>query len=82
MAVGAREEAPGGGWLSEGFSDELISWFRQVKNFRAFTRRLKSRQYPDLDLDSVVFPDEYHMTVYPAALARGLVSVFAAGPKT
>src|SRR6185295_13643228 len=40
MAVGAREEAPGGGWLSEGFSDDLIAWFRQVTNFRAFTRRL------------------------------------------
>jgi predicted alpha/beta superfamily hydrolase len=77
MAVGAREEAPGGGWLSEDFSDELIAWFRQVTNFRTFVRRLKSRAYPGLQLDSVVFADEYHMTVYPAAVARGLVKLFA-----
>jgi pimeloyl-ACP methyl ester carboxylesterase len=77
MAVGAQEEAPGGGWLSEGFSDELITWFRQVTNFRLFTRRLKSRAYPSLQLDTVIFPDEYHMTVYPAAVARGLVKVFS-----
>lgn len=76
MAVGANEEKPGGGWLSEGFSDEIIAWFRQVANFRAFVRRLKARRYPGLRLDTVVFPDEYHMTVYPAAIARGLVKLF------
>ncbi len=81
MAVGAREEAPGGGWLSEDFSDDLIAWFRQVSNFRSFVRRLKSRGYPSLQLDSVVFADEYHMTVYPAAIARGLVRLFAAPVK-
>lgn len=76
LAVGAREEAPGGGWLSEGFSDEIIGWFRQVSNFRTFVRRLKSRGYPNLELESVIFSGEYHMTVYPAAIARGLVSLF------
>ena len=76
MAVGSEEEKPGGGWLSEGFSDEIITWFRQVSNFRAFVRRLKARKYPGLRLDAVVFPDEYHMTVYPAAIARGLVKLF------
>jgi pimeloyl-ACP methyl ester carboxylesterase len=76
MSVGAREQAPGGGWLSEGFSDEIIAWFNQVTNFRTFTRRLKSRAYPSLAFDAVVFPDEYHMTVYPAAVARGLVRLF------
>ena len=78
MAVGAREEAPGGGWLSEDFSDELIAWFRQVTNFRTFARRLRSRDYPSLHLTSVVFASEYHMTVYPAAVARGLVDLFCA----
>lgn len=76
LAVGSEEEAPGGGWLSEGFSDEIIAWFRQVTNFRAFTRALRARKYPSLRLDSVVFPGEYHMTVYPAAVARGLVKLF------
>jgi predicted alpha/beta superfamily hydrolase len=76
MAVGSEEQRPGGGWLSEGFSDEIIAWFRQVSNFRSFVRRLKSRDYPGLRLDAVVFPAEYHMTVYPAAIARGLVKLF------
>jgi hypothetical protein len=31
-------------------------------------------------MDSVVFPDEYHMTVYPAAVARGLTSLFSKQP--
>jgi predicted alpha/beta superfamily hydrolase len=78
MAVGAREEAPGGGWLSEDFPDDLIAWFAQVTNFRTLARRLKSRSYPSLKLDTVIFEDEYHMTVYPASVARGLVSVFGA----
>jgi predicted alpha/beta superfamily hydrolase len=77
LAVGANEEAPGGGWLSEDFSDGIIAWFRQVTNFRAFARRLKSRGYPGLRMESVIFSDEYHMTVYPAAVARGLVRLFA-----
>jgi hypothetical protein len=76
MAVGAEEETPGGGWLSEGFSDEIIAWFRQVGNFRSFVGRLREHRYPGLRLDAVVFPDEYHMTVYPAAVARGLVKLF------
>lgn len=76
MAVGAEEQSPGSGWLNEGFSDETIAWFRQVSNFRTFVRRLRSRGYPGLRLDSVVFPGEHHMTVYPAAIARGLVRLF------
>jgi predicted alpha/beta superfamily hydrolase len=77
MAVGSEEQAPGGGWLSEDFSDELIAWFGMVGNVRAFARRLKARNYPSLKFDGVVFPGEYHMTVYPAAVARGLVKLFA-----
>jgi pimeloyl-ACP methyl ester carboxylesterase len=80
LAVGANEEAPGGGWRSEGFSDQIIAWFQQVTNFRAFSDRLAARRYPSLKLGSVIFPDEYHMTVYPAAVARGLVSLFGGDP--
>jgi predicted alpha/beta superfamily hydrolase len=77
MAVGGEEETPSGGdWRSEGFADEIIAWFRQVTNFRAYARRLKARKYPGLRFDAVVFRDEYHMTVYPAAIARGLVKLF------
>ena len=76
LAVGSEEERPGGGWLSENFSDEIIAGFRQVSNFRALVRQLKSRRYPGLQFESVIFPGEYHMTVYPAAVARGLVDLF------
>jgi len=77
MAVGSEEQTPSGGaWQSEGFSDEIIAWFRQVTNFRAFARRLKARHYASLRLNAVVFRDEFHMTVYPAAIARGLVKLF------
>jgi predicted alpha/beta superfamily hydrolase len=79
MAVGSEEEAPGGGWLSEDFSDELIAWFAQVTNFRRFTEALAARHHPSLALDTVIFPDEYHMTVYPAAVGRGLVRLFKPG---
>jgi predicted alpha/beta superfamily hydrolase len=76
MAVGSEEEAPGGGWLSEDFPDDLIAWFAQVTNFRTFAAALAARRYPSLAMDSVIFQGEYHMTVYPAAIARGLVSLF------
>lgn len=77
LAVGAEEQSPGAGWLNEGFPDETIAWFRQVSNFRRMVRRLRSRGYPGLRFDSVAFSGEYHMTVYPAAVARGLVKLFA-----
>jgi predicted alpha/beta superfamily hydrolase len=76
LAIGSEEQSPGGGWLSEGFSDEIITSLRMVSNFRAFARHLERRAYPGLRLDSVVFRDEHHMTVYPAAVARGLVRLF------
>jgi predicted alpha/beta superfamily hydrolase len=77
MAVGSEEQTPtDGAWQSEGFSDEIIAWFRQVANFRAFSRRLRARRYGGLRLDAVMFRGEYHMTGYPAAVARGLVKLF------
>jgi hypothetical protein len=37
---------------------------------------LRRRAYPNLDLHFLVFPDETHMSVLPAALCRGLSAVF------
>ena len=76
LAVGEGEEEPGGGWKNEGFSDEAIRKVRQVSNLRRLVSRLKERAYPGLSLESSIFPDEYHLTVFPAALSRGLRQLF------
>jgi hypothetical protein len=39
---------------------------------------LESRGYPGLTIESAVFPDEFHVTVAPLILSRGLRSLFAA----
>jgi hypothetical protein len=38
--------------------------------------RLAGRSYPSLALECVVFADEHHSTVVPAAVSRGLMSLF------
>lgn len=77
LATGAGEEEGGQGWLNEYMPDEVLLKFRQVSNLKRLATRLKSRNYPSLHLDSALFSDEYHLTVFPAALARGLRSLFA-----
>ncbi|MDQ3618407.1 MAG: hypothetical protein M3374_06825 [Pseudomonadota bacterium] len=37
-----------------------------------FEAQLKSRGYPNLRVQSTVIDDEDHLTVYPAAITRGL----------
>ncbi len=34
--------------------------------------QLQSRHYPGLHLQTIVFPDEDHMSAYPAAVSRAL----------
>lgn len=48
-----------------------------VEDLRRFVDRLDSRDYPGLDLQFVVVPDEYHATVPAAVLTRGLRHFFA-----
>jgi hypothetical protein len=43
-----------------------------------FTAALRSRNYPSLDLTSVVYPDEFHATVPSLVLTRGLRHFFPA----
>jgi len=38
--------------------------------------RIKSRKYHGLSINSYVFPQETHNSVFPAALSRGLRVVF------
>jgi predicted alpha/beta superfamily hydrolase len=49
---------------------------KMVSSVYEMESRLRSRGYPSLSMDFHVFPDETHMSVYPAAVSRGLVSVF------
>jgi uncharacterized protein len=44
-----------------------------VRDLKAFEAQLRSRRYPGLRIESTVIADEDHLTVYPAAIARGLM---------
>lgn len=52
---------------------------RMVSNVEALATALAGRGYPGLRLTHRVFPEESHMTVFPAALSRGLCNVFSVG---
>ena len=47
-----------------------------VEDLEALAGRLESRGYPSLILETLVFPDETHNSVFPAALTRGLLWLF------
>jgi len=47
-----------------------------VKDLEALAGRLESRGYPSLILETLVFPDETHNSVFPAAHTRGLLWLF------
>lgn len=46
-----------------------------VTDMHAFERNLSSHHYPNLKIRSTVIDDEDHLTVFPAIVTRGLVSV-------
>jgi len=72
LAVGDKEQAPGGGWRNESFPDDALEKLRQVQNFRELTAALEGRVQHGLRLRSAVVPNEYHLTVFPAAFGAGL----------
>jgi predicted alpha/beta superfamily hydrolase len=49
-----------------------------VDDVLQFTAALRSRNYPSLDLACAVYPDEFHATVPPLVLTRGLRHFFPA----
>jgi predicted alpha/beta superfamily hydrolase len=75
-AVGELEEVPDRQWPPELGTEETMRLARTVSNLQELTGHLSSRGYPSLTVESVVFPDEHHITVFPAALSRGLVRLF------
>jgi predicted alpha/beta superfamily hydrolase len=77
-AVGETEENPHMSWPSPSTKEmeEMLRSARMVSDLEKLTHRLGNRGYPNLKVESVVFPDEHHVTVFPAALSRGLVRLF------
>jgi predicted alpha/beta superfamily hydrolase len=72
LAVGDKEQSPGGGWRNEGFPDDALARLRQVENFRDLVASLQDRARHGLRMQSAIMPDEYHLTVFPAAFTAGL----------
>jgi len=72
LAVGEKEQSPGDGWRNEGFSDDASARLRQVQNFRELVAALEGRARDGLRMKSAIVPDEYHLTVFPAAFTNGL----------
>ncbi len=67
LSIGALEEAEHG-------------VARMVSNLYELDAILRGRSYPSLRLAMEVFPNENHVSVYPASLTRGLRTVFGTAP--
>jgi predicted alpha/beta superfamily hydrolase len=76
LAVGDNEQVVGGTWKNESFSTEALKLLRQVDNLQELTDRLRRRDYQNLSVESIIFEGEYHLTVLPAAVTRGLLVLF------
>lgn len=75
LAVG-ENEVVGDTWKNEGFSGAALTSFAMVSNVQVLTERLVARGYPSLTVRTVVLSGEYHLTVLPAAVTRGLIELF------
>lgn len=49
---------------------------RTTENMKKMAELLLSRNYKNLNLKTVIFENENHVTCYPAAISRGLVELF------
>ena len=67
MAVGGFETLrPGAHDARYNDTDDMVA------DMQAFARKLASRHYPHLSVESHVIPDEDHLSVFPALITRGL----------
>jgi predicted alpha/beta superfamily hydrolase len=73
---GDAEETPGGGWRNN-LPDEVGLPLKQLTNMRELDRRLSARNYPSLRFKTALISDGRHVTGFPAAVALGLVEIFA-----
>ena len=76
LVGGEAEETPGGGWRNN-LPDEVGLPLKQLTNMRELDRRLSARNYPSLRFKTALIPDGCHITLFPAAIALGLVEIFA-----
>jgi predicted alpha/beta superfamily hydrolase len=76
MVGGEAEETPGGGWRNN-LRDEIGLPLKQLTNMRELDRRLSARNYRSLRVKTAMIPDGHHVTALPAAVALGLVEIFA-----
>ena len=72
---GEAEETPGGGWRNN-LPDEIGLPLKQLTNLRELDRRLSARNYPSFRSKTALIPDGRHITLFPAAVALGLVELF------
>jgi predicted alpha/beta superfamily hydrolase len=75
LAAGEREQMPGRHWPDE-LTEELNRKVQVITNVQQMATRLAGRSYPSLTLECLVFAGEHHPTVVPAAVSRGLTSLF------
>jgi predicted alpha/beta superfamily hydrolase len=76
LVGGDAEETPGGGWRNN-LPDEIGLPLKQLTNMRELDRRLTARNYPSLRFKADFITDGRHITGLPAAVALGLVEIFA-----
>ena len=76
LVGGEAEETPGGGWRNN-LPDEIGLPLKQLTNMRELDRRLSARNYPSLRFKADFISDGRHITGLLAAVALGLVEIFA-----
>lgn len=76
LVGGEEEETPNGGWQNN-LPDEIVLPLKLVSNLKLLRDRLASRGYPSLRLNSAFIPDGRHISVFPSAVGRGLIEMFA-----
>jgi predicted alpha/beta superfamily hydrolase len=59
-----------------GLEEQVEPSTKMLSNLDAMAGQLGSRNYPSLELSREVLPDEGHLSVYPAAVSRGLRAAF------
>jgi len=77
LVGGEAEETAGGGWRNNNLPDEIGLPLKQLTNLRELDRKLSARNFPSLRFKTELIPDGRHITVLPAAIALGLVEIFA-----
>lgn len=56
-----------------GADEETKTGSKMVSEMLDFKKSLSSRNYKDLNITSLIIPDEGHMTVYPSFITKGII---------